>query len=425
MTTSQVLMLGVMICAAIIVAAFVLKRNRPDSTKGEQSTALPLAKTNQIGALPTKPEVEEAHELLIGSDPKQPALRIAPLMDEQRFAQAAPAQLQGSLAGRLTSVLQAAPTLLTKNELSSGRKYMEVVINGDLVRSSTGEGYRAFTMGAKGIKEHAVLHDPSRLASIVNAGAIWQVASVIVAQKHLADINTKLDTINKGISRIEASLSAARRALIVATHTYLRQAADAIGAGELPGALRNQLESCERDLLTAYEHLVAEFRALASEDVKHTETVGTEQLTADLKAKHKSLETLADELSLCIQTRVLAWYVLSVYPGEDPLKAARKSSIEESIAELSKLNAMRNQALETDLAKVKAIFNWGSTLEERKESIRQQSVITGMVLEQHQKASNDELHRSANLLLKHDRPVSFVVELESGRINEVRMLEAA
>ena len=86
---------------------------------------------------------------------------------------------------------------------------------------------------------------------------------------------------------------------------------------------------------------------------------------------------------------------------------------------------MRNQALETDLAKVKAIFNWGSTLDERKESIRQQSVITGMVLEQHQKASNDELNRSANLLLKHDRPVSFVVALEDGRLKEVRMLEAA
>ena len=150
-----------------------------------------------------------------------------------------------------------------------------------------------------------------------------------------------------------------------------------------------------------------------------------EQLTADLKAKHKSLEALSDELSLCLQTRVLAWYVWSVYPGEPSFKAARKSSIEEGIGELSKLNAMRNQALETDLAKVKAIFNWGSTLDERKESIRQQSVITGMVLEHHQKASNDELNRSANLLFKHDRPVSFVVALEDGRLNEVRMLEAA
>ncbi|NIC42654.1 hypothetical protein [Aquabacterium sp. A08] len=423
MTNIQVLMLGAMICAAIVVAAFVLRRNRPDSSAREHSTAVSGAETTRVTALPAKVEVEATHELLIGSDPSQPALRIAPLMDEQRFAKALPAQLQGSVAGRLNSVLQAAPALLTKNELSSGRKYMEVVINGDLVRSSTGEGYRAFSMGAKGIKENAVLLDPSRLTSIVNAGAVWQVASVIVAQKHLADISSKLDTITKGIDRIQASLSAARQGVIVGTHNYLRQATEAIRADELPEALRNQLETCERELLAAYEHLVAEFRARASEDVKHTETVGTEQLTADLKAKHKSLEALADEISLCLQTRVLAWYVWSVYPGEPSFKAARKSSIEEGIGELSKLNAMRNQALDTDLAKVKAFFNLGSTLYERKESIRQQSVITGMVLEQHHKASNDVLNRSANLLLKHDRSVSFVVALENGRLGEVRMLE--
>lgn len=425
MTTIQVLILGAMICAAIVVAAFVLRKKRPDAATNEPSTALSHADTTQTAALPAKVEIEKAHSLLIGSDPNRPALRIAPLMDEQRFAKATSAQLQGSVAGRLNSVLQAAPVLLTQNELSSGRKYMEVAINGDLVRSSTGEGYRAFTMGPKGIKEHAVLHEPNRLENIVNAGAIWQVASVVVAQKHLADINTKLETINKGISRIEASLSAARRGLIVATHNYLRQAADAIRAGELPEALRHQLESCERDLLAAYEHLVAEFRAQATEDVKHTETLGTEQLTADLKAKHKSLETLADELSLCIQTRVLAWYVWSVYPGEPSFKAARKTSIEESIAELSKLNDMRSQQLDTDLGKVKAIFNLGSTLKERKESIRQQSLITEMVLERHQKASTDELNRSACLLLKHDRPVSLVVALENGRLGEVRMLEPA
>ena len=425
MTNIQVLMLGAIICAAIVVAVFVLRRNSPDSSESEHSTAISGADIARVTALPAKVEVEETRELLIGSDASQPALRIAPLIDEQRFAKTMPAQLQGGVAGRLSSVLQAAPALLTKNELSNGRKYMEVVINGDLVRSSTGEGYRAFSVGAKGIKENAVLLDPSRLTNIVNAGAVWQVASVIVAQKHLADISSKLDTINKGIDRIQASLSAERRGLIVATHNYLRQATEAIRAGELPEALRNQLESCERDLLGAYEQLVAAFRERATEDVKHTETVGTEQLTADLKAKHKNLETLADELSLCIQTRVLAWYVWSVYPGEPSFKAARKSSIEEGIGELSKLNAMRSQALKTDLAKVKAFFNLGSTLDERKESIRQQSVITGMLLEQHQKVSNDELNRSANLLLKHDRPVSFVVALENGRLNEVRMLEAA
>ena len=38
---------------------------------------------------------------------------------------------------------------------------------------------------------------------MVNAAAVWQVASVDVAQKHLADISAKLDEIHKGVEALE------------------------------------------------------------------------------------------------------------------------------------------------------------------------------------------------------------------------------
>ncbi|MFM2278958.1 MAG: hypothetical protein RLZZ444_1189, partial [Pseudomonadota bacterium] len=82
MTNIQVLMLGAIICAAIVVAVFVLRRNSPDSSESEHSTAISGADIARVTALPAKVEVEETRELLIGSDASQPALRIAPLIDE-------------------------------------------------------------------------------------------------------------------------------------------------------------------------------------------------------------------------------------------------------------------------------------------------------------------------------------------------------
>ena len=64
---------------------------------------------------------------------------------------------------------------------------MEVVINGDLVQASDGDGLRAFAMESGHIKEHARLFDVQKLQNAINAAAIWQVASVVVAQKHLAN----------------------------------------------------------------------------------------------------------------------------------------------------------------------------------------------------------------------------------------------
>jgi hypothetical protein len=70
---------------------------------------------------------------------------------------------------------------------------MEVVINGDLVRAADGHGFRAIAMGAKGVREHARLFEVKNLQNVVNAAAVWQIASVLVAQKHLADISKITD----------------------------------------------------------------------------------------------------------------------------------------------------------------------------------------------------------------------------------------
>lgn len=45
-------------------------------------------------------------------------------------------------------------------------------------------GFRGFSTGEKGIKEHAVLLNPDKLSQLVNAGMLLNVASAVLAQKH-------------------------------------------------------------------------------------------------------------------------------------------------------------------------------------------------------------------------------------------------
>ena len=117
---------------------------------------------------------------------------------------------------------------------------MEVVIDGELVRSSSGEGFRAFALSANGrIAEHATLMDASNLANTVNAAAVWQIASVVVAQKHLADISQKLGEVIRSVDEIQKYMHAERRARIVATHMYLQQATESISGGELSAPRAN------------------------------------------------------------------------------------------------------------------------------------------------------------------------------------------
>ncbi|MEI6934131.1 hypothetical protein ACOQLP_30475, partial [Klebsiella pneumoniae] len=95
---------------------------------------------------------------------------------------------------RLSPLLQTLPSLATSAHVAS-HQYMEVIINGPLASVKDGPGFRGFSLGEKGIKEHAVLLNPDKLSQLVNAGMLLNVASAVLAQKHLADISKKLTEI--------------------------------------------------------------------------------------------------------------------------------------------------------------------------------------------------------------------------------------
>lgn len=127
---------------------------------------------------------------------------------------------------------------------------MEVVIKGNLVRASDGQGYRAFVVGKGGIAAQAKLLEPSSLSHLVNAAAVWKVASVLVAQKHIHDINSKLAEISVQINQVSAFQKQSRRATIEGQIDNFSQVYQVVKAGELPAIPHAEFNACELGLLS-------------------------------------------------------------------------------------------------------------------------------------------------------------------------------
>ncbi|WP_429347672.1 hypothetical protein [Paraburkholderia sp. Clong3] len=361
------------------------------------------------------------HAIVLGDDTQRPAIRIAPLSDEERYRTANALPGDSMLTSKLSAGLQGVPSLLVE-EGHRGKRLMEVVINGDLVRAKDGVGLRAWTVDANNkISEHAKLFEADKLQTMVNAAAVWQVASVVVAQKHLADISAKLDDIRKGVQGVSDFLSEERRAKVTGTYEYLEVAVSAISKGELSPAVRTQLESRDLELIQVQHHLQQELLRRCSQPVEHKEMFGTDDLQMDTVTKYENLTDLAKDMRLTLKTRALAWYVLSLYPGEAALKQARMERLLRSVEEVEAHLQTIETSAERDCQNFSSIWNNGTTLAIRKTNVREaaQALSEDLVSGTHE--AKKDVKTSNALLLTHDAPTYLVFEVEDGCIGELRM----
>lgn len=371
------------------------------------------------GAVALKGQIKVPEEVVrgrtvIGERPDYPVVTIEALPSTLEYEMAEPLDSRaGTSISRLSALCQAIPSLLVADE-ASGKRVMEVVINGGLVRASDGNGLRAFTMAPNGIKEHARLFNVQNLQNMIDASAIWQIASVVVAQKHLADISRKLDGIRDGVVGISRFLDNQRKSRLHAIYIYLGQVYQAIQGGDLPSTARNQLENCERDLLEIQNHLEMEYRQKVDRKIQHRETFGTRDLTADIANKMKDIDLLSEDIALCIKTRIAAWHVLSLFPGDPQLKLARRAWIQKSIDTFASLGPYCEEGIKHEISAVYALWNSEETLEARKKTLRRKCDSTVQALEHKAQTGWQQVERSEQLLLENDRPIRLLVQFENG-----------
>jgi hypothetical protein len=410
------LIVAVILMVAAVVLFFRSKQHRRDNR-----TVLSAARAMQSTLEPTASHTQ----LVVGESAERPAIRFSPIESLSDYHNAKPYAESGKTLSRLGALMQAAPSLAVATEVS-GKRLMEVTINGELVRAADGNGLRAFAMGERGITEHARLFDAKNLGNLVNAAAIWQIASVVVAQKHLADISRKLDELKGGIDKISSFLGSQRKSRVISTFEYLRQVETAIRLGELPHSARIELESCERDLLEIQNHLSSEYQDLARQGVRSDEKFGTEVLTRNIAKRLTELDEKAAELALCVQARIAAWYVLALYPGEPELKAARRVSIQRSVDELGQFGLRVDKFMREEIGRVDAVFNTQKTLRKRRSNLLTQSHQNSDLSKARFEESQKEIERSTDLLGHSNGTTRLFIELDSlGAIVSARSVESA
>jgi hypothetical protein len=365
--------------------------------------------------------VTESDRLIVGQTPDQPLLEVALNGEASDFNRGVPVEADHAQISRLSSLLQGVPSLLVANE-AAGKRLMEVVVNGDLARAADGNGFRAFVLGPKGIQEQARLFEVDKLQNLINAGALWQVASVLVAQKHLADINANLNQIKQGIASISQFLDGQRKARVLAAYDYLQQAGSALTLGEMASSMRHQIESIERDLLEVQNHLMSEFEQTAQKKAEDGDSFGTESLTDNLVKKARNLEALIEDMTLCLQTRILAWYVLCLFPGEPQLKQARRDSIEASIAAIGRLKPMIATQLASQTDAIRSIWNTKETIEKRKQRIDYEIDRTSFIFTKRVNKVADQIVNATRKLAERDTAQRYMFAMDGNRVLEVRTL---
>ncbi|NLD21401.1 MAG: hypothetical protein GX664_02800 [Bacteroidales bacterium] len=206
----------------------------------------------------------------------------------------------------LNPLVSTIPSLLTSAEAASG-KYYRVVVSGDLTKmKGKSGGLRAFTMENGKIKEHAKLFDPSELQNLANFSTAFNVISGLVGQKHLADINKKLEDIKESIDKIKAFQEDERTSEIAYYLSTLQDIASPAFYKHDSTQIKNIINNCDMVLGPKQEHL-------NSDILKRFKEIEEKGLN---EARKEDFSRLIKDWRLCLEARVLSFVILGLSQTE-------------------------------------------------------------------------------------------------------------
>lgn len=272
---------------------------------------------------------------------------------------------------RLGPLLQTLPSLVTAAHVAS-HHYMEVIIDGALAKEKDGSGYRGFSLGEKGIKAHAVLLNPDKLNQLVNASILLNVASAILAQKHLADISNKLTQIIETIREISAFQNNARKSEIVGAIQYLQQITPVVIEGQSSPEIRQILEAIEKDFSTLQDHLLTDI-AFAGDKVASINDgsfFSSATITSKIQAQQKIIEERTMEWDLAMRVRGQALHLVSHSEGQTMLVERRQQAIEHHYSQFDTVISKVEKQLQSRIDSIGAVAEQANTTSANKVILR-------------------------------------------------------
>ena len=315
----------------IVQAANIRQIHKISKTDGRNNQFIDPTQSPGISSILTNaviasPNSSSEATWIVGASPETALITAKPLVLGKWHGQARNiSDALGSGVDRLAPILQSLPGLAAAAH-QQGTDYYRVVVDGALKMAADGNGFRGFVHGADGkIIEHARLFEDPRLQQLANGTALFQIASILVAQKHLADISDRLNSIDKEIKRVAAFLSEQRRSTIVGAMDYLKQVSAPLLNGNRNDAVRQKLEDIEENIGTIQVHLMSEAENLDREvrELKISSAFGTGTLTKSLQDIQTKLLDTISQWTICHRTRIASCQLVSLFDGEEPFVESR------------------------------------------------------------------------------------------------------
>lgn len=299
-----------------------------------------------------------SNAIIIGEDEQHPLVEIS-VTDSKQEKEYKKIPLLDALSNIALVAAQAAPALMTAAEVAN-KHIMEVVIHGDLAKAADGNGLRAFSRASNGsFTEHARLYHADSLSNLVNAAAVWQIASVVVAQKHLADINRKLEDLQDGVNRISDFQQTERKTRIQAIFDSLKEKIEflTIANPEQRKAILNAsiLSKYDDDLKQIYLHLKTDLEKYGLQKVEHKEMFGTADLKVHIEKKVKEVNELAELAFLCLSLRLICCHFMDHLGDMDSIKELLQQRI---VQELENLTLLNTQLKESIISEINTMNSW-------------------------------------------------------------------
>lgn len=352
-----------------------------------------------------------------GHDIHQPALTVATIPPSELISTEAMQEQDITGISRLSPLLQTLPSLASSAHIAS-HQYMEVIINGPLASVKDGPGFRGFSLGEKGIKEHAVLLNPDKLSQFVNAGMLLNVASAVLAQKHLADISKKLTEIVEAVREVSAFQNNARKSEIIGAIQYLQQITPVVLEGQCSPAIRQKLEDIEVQFSALQAHLLTDITAAGDKvaALKDRGLFGSTEITNKIQTQQKILDERIHEWGLAIKVRAQALHLLTHAEGDTTLVKHRQQTVVHNYQQFESVIDKVERQLHQRIQGISALTEQSNTTNANKVLLRKWTTTTLM----QQKMAIEEAHLSfeqfqQGLLTEQPQSARLLVEMQDGK----------
>lgn len=256
---------------------------------------------------------------------------------------------------------QAAPSLLTQAKVVNS-SIMEVVVNGDLIKAADGNGFRASVKGPDGkFIENARLFEPESLSNLVNAAAVWQIASVVVAQKHLADISQKLDELKGGINRIQNFQQKERQTKVHAISNFLKEKVSLLMTDERHHGTRDLLISDINnyyvELDQIFLHLKDDLITYGLKKTEHKEMFGSADFQTGMDEKIEEIHKYIELSYLCLDLKSTCIAISDYLNEPNSLVEYRFNTVFKEIESLHLLVQQVRQSIIEEVRQLKSYTN--------------------------------------------------------------------